>query len=99
MTMSEFLQSLKKKKHHKLKNIHSNVQNYNEKSKLCYFFFKGKANTIRQYLQFRVQHLLLLHSRKKEHPRFIRLLALSTRSLLITIGAWPPQDRDGIHLS
>lgn len=38
MTMSEFLQSLKKKLHYKLKNIDSNVQkgqNYSEKSKLC----------------------------------------------------------------
>lgn len=29
-------------------------------------FFKGKANIIWQYLQFRVQHILLLHSRKKK---------------------------------
>lgn len=51
----------------KTKKIHSYVQRVKLQWKIqtLFIFFKGKANIIWQYLQFRVQHILLLHSRKK----------------------------------
>lgn len=70
-----------------------------ERSPTFAIFFKGKANTFWQYLQFRVQHLLSQHSGTKTHPHFIRLIAVLIRSFVITTEVWPLQCRDWSHVS